>query len=113
MGGRVCFCGQDEDWHKENNTHHAFFEKSQSGGPGQLNDKEKKKVEVTKGFGGDPALRMALIDAGVLSYEQLALAEEKLRAAREGGTIAHSNTAAGPGTTGPADSVAEDSRSGD
>ena len=37
---------------------------------------------------GDPALRLALIDAGIISYHQLATAEEKLRVARETGNPA-------------------------
>lgn len=73
----VCdLCGHNLAWHNLNRPRHDFS--------GQLNV-EEKKTKVVKGGSSDLALRIALVDAGVLSYESIALAEERLSHARESG----------------------------
>lgn len=78
-------CGHDEEWHRTNHPRHPFN--------GELQQKATpSKVKVVQG--GDPVLRLALVQSGILSYEQLALAEEKLRNAQASGEpiIASSHT---------------------
>lgn len=66
-------------------------------------------IRVVRGSGGDPALRLALINAGVISYQQLALAEEELRVAQATGQPAVANGVERPGVSEPGECVQQDS----
>lgn len=102
-------CGQTRLWHKTNQTRHVF-----DAAPGSLNQKEKLRpapAAVGVGMGGDPALRLALINAGVITYGQLATAEEELRGARNSGTPVFArppDASAGPGVSDDGRSSVED-----
>lgn len=69
------------------------------------------KVVVAQG-GADPALRLALIEAGIITYENLAVAEERLRDAKDKGSpVVAQNPAAdqsdGAGAADPGSSGGE------
>lgn len=89
-------CLRSEQWHRENPaTAHPY---SPEGGAGKLNAKPKETSKIVSQLGGDPALRLALISAGVITYEDLARAEEALRGARDAGSpivVAHTPAPAG------------------
>lgn len=71
-------CGQSAEWHKKHRPRHPFV--GVGGEIGDLNKKEQQpKTSVMKGLSNDPALRVALVEAGVISYAQIMAAEEKLR----------------------------------
>lgn len=83
----VCkICDNDEEWHRENNPRHSFVGKNSDGGMAQLGPRKEKektgaKGKVEIGLPSDPALRIALVNAGVLTLADIYVAEEQLRTA--------------------------------
>jgi hypothetical protein len=77
-------CGQSEEWHR---THFARHPYTPDGASNELRDTsgDRKAIQdvadpvkrTTTPF--DPVLRLALINAGVLTVEQIAAAEETIR----------------------------------
>lgn len=77
------FCGNTREWHKNNFARHRF-----SINHAELHDTSRdQKPPQTRSDAAithtrtpfDPALRLALIEAGVITIQQLGDAEEKLR----------------------------------
>lgn len=86
-------CGKSRAWHEANNPIHPF-NSGQAGATaflGKRRDRDPQTGRKTAQQGAetpprvvwpnDPVLRVALINAGVISPEQLAAAENQLRAA--------------------------------
>lgn len=77
---RCITCEKDREWHETHEVHHEFN--------GSLTPRKKSRqksepeVLIPKGIDGDPALRLALISAGVITFEQLLVAERTLDNAR-------------------------------
>jgi hypothetical protein len=80
---RCYFCGNTREWHNNNFARHRF-----SLNHAELNDTSRdQKSSQTRSDDAithtrtpfDPALRLALIEAGVITIKQLGDAEEKLR----------------------------------
>jgi len=72
-------CGNDRQWHVDNQAIHMFA------GPGQGLVRKPPAMEVrVSSLPFDPVLRLALIDAGVLTLEQLQAAEDKIHATNPG-----------------------------
>lgn len=63
------FDGQDEAWHRGNNIHHSFSPSGEL--HKQVPPKNKPKV-------GDPALRMVLVQKGLITPEELEAVEKQL-----------------------------------
>lgn len=70
-------CGQSQQWHDEHLTKHKF-----NGGAASLNEKPPKitsesmpplnpQFDTATRMSTDPVLRMALVNAGVITVEQL------------------------------------------
>ena len=80
MRATVCStCGNTWGWHEENDPRHPF---STVNGPDALsikddNDHDGRVVPMTMPF--DPALRMALMDAGVITTAMLDAADAKIK----------------------------------
>lgn len=66
-------CGQTLGWHKANNPRHEF------NGPLKV-EKPKTVVGAAPQWPFDPVLRQALVDKGILTVQDLADAEAKIRA---------------------------------
>ena len=94
-----CDCGQTRGWHELNNTRHKFTPKGQAIDTRQFDrkrtrerregDSPSRRVLSAQGAAErgvlrpvsspfDPVLRMALIDAGIITVEQLQEAEKKI-----------------------------------
>lgn len=94
-GDRCKICGQTRGWHMENKPHHTFVTEADDQGMAQLGprrektkDGEKKKPgerKVRIGLPTDPALRVALVNKGILTMADIIAAEEELREAAEHG----------------------------
>lgn len=79
--GKLCLvCNQDWDWHQAHKPRHKFITEEDLE---SIQVEEPPKIEVSRA--GDPALRMALIHAGVLTEQDLTQALEWINAAREHG----------------------------
>jgi hypothetical protein len=77
-------CLNTREWHEENNPVHPF-NNGEAGATAFLKRRERKgsqrPAEVTQmSLPFDPVLRQALIDAEVITVDQLRTAEEKIRA---------------------------------
>lgn len=103
--GHCGLCGRDEEWHKENKPRHPYL-----GNPSGLNNEPKPEGKVVKGSTGvDIALRMALVEAGVISYGQIVVSEERLRnAAGRGEVVVVPYSADEPGVPEPGSSPGSD-----
>lgn len=87
-------CGNTRTWHKNNDVMHGFSEPGTPSNLGRVRmDREpRKQMEWNEGNGRrierpevrqvqatmDPVVRMALVDAGILTLEQLDAAEKKI-----------------------------------
>jgi hypothetical protein len=77
------FCGNTREWHKNNFSRHRFSLNRAELHDGSRDQKasqthsEPPITHTRTPF--DPALRLALIEAGVITIQQLGDAEEKLR----------------------------------
>lgn len=71
-------CGHTKQWHKDNRPRHMFRSVGQ---PGGLIEKPEQGGQQRTELPADPVLRLALIERGVLSPDDLRAAEEKLKAA--------------------------------
>jgi hypothetical protein len=77
-------CGQSEEWHLAHKPRHRYSPLGGIDGPASLN-KKQKETKVQQGMSADPALRLALVNAGVIGYAEILAAEEQLRSAARGG----------------------------
>jgi hypothetical protein len=74
VGEQICLtCGQTKNWHDEHSTIHQF-----SAVDGQIH-RRSSQIKVSQ-LPTDPVLRVALIDNGILTVEQLTAAEAKIDA---------------------------------
>jgi hypothetical protein len=78
---RCTSCGRTREWHRENTPRHAFTTDN-----GPLRAPVDRTPDIVNGRGirptstpFDPVLRMALIDAGIITTDQLDAAEKKIR----------------------------------
>lgn len=92
-------CGRTRTWHKANRTMHGFSEPGSPsnlgkirtddrGGPFEEDHNPRKQMKWNAGDGRprvrqvqstmDPVLRMALVDKGMLTLEELDVAERKI-----------------------------------
>lgn len=67
-------CGNSRLWHNEHNPRHPFMTDE-----GPLRPPESTSGVRPTSMPMDPVLRMALIDAGVITTDQLDAAEKKIR----------------------------------
>jgi hypothetical protein len=83
-------CGKTLGWHRENDTRHPFnfgqdgatdFLKRRGARDPQRDGKSPQRGAEMPLMGGDPVLRIALINRGVLSPADLIVAETQLREA--------------------------------
>jgi hypothetical protein len=83
--GPCRMCNQSHDWHQNNYSRHAY---TPANAPGELRDatsdrkaiRDDSDARITRStVPFDPALRLCLIENGVITIQQLADAEEKLR----------------------------------
>lgn len=74
VGGEECCttCGQTKRWHEENQPRHEF------NGPVGVPPVRVKTTAAPWPF--DPVLRQALVDKGIITVQDLADAEAKIRA---------------------------------
>lgn len=77
-------CNQSEDWHKANNPRHPFTPRDGASSPTLTNDQPAVVQNMAVPF--DPVLRLCLINAGVITTEQLSKAEKDFRMINGGGT---------------------------
>jgi hypothetical protein len=84
----ICrMCGRTRGWHEETFVRHPFTPQNavgelrdttqRQGRVQDVSDANKGIVHTTRPF--DPALRLALIEAGILTIQQLSDAEKKLQ----------------------------------
>lgn len=82
-GDRCYFCGNTREWHKNNFSRHRFSlnraELNDTSRDQQASQTRSDDVITHTRAPFDPALRLALIEAGVITIQQLGDAEEKLR----------------------------------
>jgi hypothetical protein len=78
-------CGQSEQWHRDNSPRHQFTPRDSASSPTLTNDQPQVQMEhVNLPF--DPVLRLALVNAGVITAAQLSQAEKDFHMINGGGS---------------------------
>lgn len=90
---RCSLCGQTRSWHQENGPRHHFT-LSDGSTPLKMSDEVPQMKRVDLPF--DPILRMALVNAGVITTDQLRQAERDYHAINGGGYGGERPTDTGP-----------------
>jgi hypothetical protein len=92
---RCRMCNNDRQWHRENRPRHPFT--PQDGSLAFLGDRKKDQakadhpsqshVKVLPGLPSDPALRILMIELGLITQDQLTEVENRIRQAQTSGNI--------------------------
>lgn len=96
-------CGQPRSWHTEE-TIHPFRDAGDIApdGLGPKREKEKPRVTVeVRNFPTDPALRIALVNKGILTLADISAADNELREAAENGRVVKVGEPQGQGSSRP------------
>lgn len=110
-GGTCRTCSQTWDWHQENRPIHPFNDgqagataflgprRDRTNQPADSGAQRDAETAPTVVWPSDPVLRVALINKGVLTADDLRAAEENLRAAMGPMRIGDKWSATGEGST--------------
>lgn len=89
-------CKNDREWHRENNPRHPFTPPEGSlaflgdGNKARQEAKERhpsRPVKVLQGLPSDPALRILLIEKGLVTQDELNDVERRIREAQANGSV--------------------------